>query len=162
MDKHRNYAPIAILVITAAIAFGLYALKSDNPFFKKNFKGEEAATMKVDTVSSVQGGVVEGFPAELILPKDAIIQHSSNVRIESKRQNIYSVTYFTNATLPNTFAAYLSYLADKGFRVFLSDVKPTKSNIAAQGAAYNLGVAMALIDSKTLKVDVSVTKTEKP
>lgn len=163
MDKeHRNYAPIAILVITAAIAFGLYALKSKNPFFTKIFKGEEAASMKVEMVSSIQGGVVEGFPRELILPKDAIIQRSSNVRIESRGQNVLTVTYFTNATLPDIFAGYLSYLADKGFKVFLSDAKTTKSNIAAQGAAYNVGVAMALIDAKTLKVEVSVTKTDKP
>lgn len=153
MEKSRNLGPLLIILVVLLVALGAYVQREDKwgeVFSKVGLVKEDSFQLK--SVAR-DGEAVEGFPEYLLgVVQDAKVVESAIYTDKEDESRIKMVAiYETEAGIPDMFAAYLTYLTDRGFNISQALSQRGETRIGATAGELNVEIKMY---TKVYKVNI--------
>lgn len=143
----RNLGPLLIILVVIAVAVGVY-------------KFEHRASDLTLVTEANKGAIVNGFPADLVLPEDAKISKSA-LYDASNGDRVVLTEYSTKASLSDLFAGFVSYLSNSGYTLEDTQFRAVSSSIAAKNGEREVRVDVSLGENGEREVVVEVRDTMK-
>lgn len=156
-----NLSPLLIILVVLLVAVGGYITKEDrwpDVLAKVGLAGEKTFVLES---AAAPGEVVAGFPLDLLgIVRDTKVIESGKYlgREVDGRATMLKVSYETAANVFDMFAAYVTFLTDKGYTIERAGSQRGETNINAEKDGEKIIIKMFAKDSKASIVEVSVVK----
>jgi hypothetical protein len=152
MERKTNKAWINLAVLILVVLTGWYVYKTFG------VKKQMATPLRI-SATSTQGQLVQGFPSELIIAKDAVITASTarTGTYNGKTFSTFSATYVTKAPVQDVFNAYIGYANSNGYQVVKSLSSGGTQVLLIFGLTNTISLSIEKVGDNTAEVIVNVS-----
>lgn len=162
MSKTQKIILAAAVVILVILGIAAALMRKTQPVATNatdNSQLTQQQQKAAENKTEAQAGqLISGFPADLIVNKDA--QTNQSYAISYPLQNQYSAEVKTNDTVAATYQAYLNYFSKNGYQVVNKNSQTNIANIYAEknGDTVNVVASNYSFNGKQTLVEITYVK----